>query len=104
MTLDMTRATLKMKSVRAACRNAPDGPSKDAALKHYRTAENEHLAQREAATNRELDAATRALALGTSSQTNLVAALLDQLGLRPWACNANAVADLRRTSLEIGGS
>ena len=75
MELDMSRHTLKMKSVKAACHNAPGGPWKDAALEHYQTAEIEHSSGSEAATNLKLDAATHALELGRSSGKRLAAAL-----------------------------
>ena len=51
-----------MKSVKANWDKAPDGPKKDAALKHYQAAEKAHTAKNEAETNKELDAATHALA------------------------------------------
>lgn len=62
MTCFVPSATLKMKSVRAACYTAPDGPAKQTALKHYQVAETAHLAGHEADCNSALDAATRALA------------------------------------------
>ena len=51
-----------MKSVKAAWDKAPSGPKKDAALKHYQAAEKAHTAKNDAETNKELDAATHALA------------------------------------------
>jgi hypothetical protein len=52
----------KMKSVKAAWDKAPAGPKKDAALKHYRAAEQAQTAKNDTEANRELDAATHALA------------------------------------------
>ena len=51
----------KMQSVKSACINAPNGPEKDAALKHYRAAEQAHSAMNEAETLKALDAARQAL-------------------------------------------
>ncbi len=51
-----------MKSVKATWDKAPAGPKKDAALKHYRAAEKANTAKNDADTNKELDAATHALA------------------------------------------
>ena len=62
MTAAEIRTADKMKSVKAAWDKAPSGPKKDAALKHYRAAETAHAAYNEAETNKELDAATHALA------------------------------------------
>lgn len=61
MTLDMSRPSLKMQSVEAACKDAPKGPKKDAALKHLLAARNARKARSEAETNVELDAARSAL-------------------------------------------
>ena len=52
----------KMKSVKAAWDKALAGPKKDAALKHYQAAEKANTARNDAETNKELDAATHALA------------------------------------------
>ena len=62
MTPEQPKTADKMKSVKAAWDKAPAGPKKDAALKHYRAAEKAHMAKNEAETNKELDAATHALA------------------------------------------
>jgi len=52
----------KMKSVKACCDKADAGPKKDAAMKHCHAAEKAHAAKNDAETNKELDAATHALA------------------------------------------
>jgi len=52
----------KMKSVKAAWDKAPAGPKKDAALKHYQAAEKAQTAKNDSECNRELEAATHALA------------------------------------------
>jgi hypothetical protein len=52
----------KMKSVKAAWDKAPAGPKKDAALKHYQSAEKAMAAKHDGECRRELDAATSALA------------------------------------------
>lgn len=52
----------KMKTVKTAWDAAPAGPKKDAALKHYEAAEKAQTAKNDADCNRELDAATHALA------------------------------------------
>jgi hypothetical protein len=52
----------KMKSVKAAWDKAPDGPKKEAALKHYQAAEKAQTSKNESECNRELDAAQHALA------------------------------------------
>ncbi|MFW2544958.1 hypothetical protein ACN2XU_20180 [Primorskyibacter sp. 2E107] len=62
MTPDQTKTAEKMTSVKAAWDKAPSGPKKDAALKHYRAAETAHKAKNDAETNKELDAASHALA------------------------------------------
>ncbi|MGB3315291.1 MAG: hypothetical protein WBB85_12830 [Albidovulum sp.] len=62
MTPEINKTVDKMKSVKANWDKAPDGPKKDAALKHYQAAEKAHTAKNEAETNKELDAATHALA------------------------------------------
>ena len=62
MTPKQIKTAEKMTSVKAAWNKAPSGPKKDAALKHYQAAEKAHAAKNEADTNKELDAAPRALA------------------------------------------
>lgn len=62
MTPEQTQTADKMKSVKAAWDKAPAGPKKDAALKHYKAAEKAHAVRNDADTNKELDAATHALA------------------------------------------
>ena len=62
MTPEQNKIADKMKSVKAAWDKAPSGPKKDAALKHYQAAEQAHTAKNDADTNKELDAATHALA------------------------------------------
>jgi hypothetical protein len=62
MTPEQTKTAEKMKSVKAACVNAPAGMKKDAAMKHYHAAEKAHTAKNDAETNKELDAAKHALA------------------------------------------
>ena len=62
MSPEQTKTVEKMRSVRAAWDKAPSGPKKDAALKHYQAAEKAHKAKNDVETNRELDAATHALA------------------------------------------
>ena len=52
----------KMKSVKATWDKAPAGPKKDSALKHNQAAEKANTAKNDAETNKELDAATHALA------------------------------------------
>jgi alpha-D-ribose 1-methylphosphonate 5-triphosphate diphosphatase PhnM len=59
--LDMTRPSIKLISVRNACMNAPPSPRKYEALEHYVAALKARRAMREADSNCELDAATRAL-------------------------------------------
>lgn len=51
-----------MKSVKAACEKATAGPKKDSAMKHFHAAENARKAKNDSDCNRELDAATHALA------------------------------------------
>ncbi len=58
----MTTTADKMKSVEAVWDKAPAGAKKDAALKHYQAAEKAQTAKNDAEANRELDAATHALA------------------------------------------
>ncbi|MEX0583208.1 MAG: hypothetical protein WD185_06020 [Sneathiella sp.] len=60
-TNESTNTGDKMKSVKAACDNAPAGPKKDASLKHYQAAEKAHTAKNDAETNKELDAASQSL-------------------------------------------
>ncbi|MBS0126259.1 hypothetical protein [Thetidibacter halocola] len=62
MTPEQNKIADKMKIVKAAWDKAPSGPKKDAALKHYQAAEKAHTAKNDADTNKELDAATHALA------------------------------------------
>ena len=62
MTPEQTKTADKMKSVKASWDKEPAGPKKDAALKHYQAAEKAHTAKNDAETNKELDAATHALA------------------------------------------
>ncbi|MCR9151219.1 MAG: hypothetical protein NXH83_13675 [Rhodobacteraceae bacterium] len=62
MTPEQNKTAEKMISVKAAWDKAPAGPKKDAALKHYQAAEKAHTAKNDAETNKELDAATHALA------------------------------------------
>lgn len=52
----------KMKAVKAAWDKAPDGPKKDAALKHYQAAEEAMSARHDTDTVTALDAAALALA------------------------------------------
>ncbi len=59
MTPEQIKTTEKMK---AAWDKAPAGPKKDAALKHYQAAEKVNTAKNDTKTNKELDAATHALA------------------------------------------
>ena len=62
MTPETNKTAEKMTSVKAAWDKAPAGPKKDAALKHYQAAEKANVAKNYAETNKELDAATHALA------------------------------------------
>ncbi|TMV09145.1 hypothetical protein FGK63_08545 [Ruegeria sediminis] len=61
MTPEQTKTVDKMKSVKAAFDKAPAGPRKDRAQKHYQAAEKAHEANNFAETNKELDAATKAI-------------------------------------------
>ncbi|WP_264210706.1 hypothetical protein [Leisingera thetidis] len=61
MTPEQTNAAEKMTSVKAACDKAIAGPKKDRAVKHYQAAEKAHAAKNHAETNKELDAAEKAL-------------------------------------------
>ncbi len=58
---NMTAASEKMKTVKAAWDKAPSGPKKDASLKHYQAAEKAHTANNNSDCIKELDAATSAL-------------------------------------------
>lgn len=51
-----------MASVKAAWDKAPEGPKKDAALKHYQAAEKAHEAENDEEAHKELKEAGRALA------------------------------------------
>ncbi|WP_299603514.1 hypothetical protein [uncultured Tateyamaria sp.] len=62
MTPEQNKTAEKMTSVKVAWDKAPAGPKKDAALKHYQAAEKANTAKNDAETNKELDAATHALA------------------------------------------
>ncbi|MXQ08982.1 hypothetical protein GQ651_14130 [Alphaproteobacteria bacterium GH1-50] len=62
MTPEQNKTAEKMTSVKAAWDKAPSGPKKDAALKHYQAAEKAHEAHDDALTNKELNAASNALA------------------------------------------
>ena len=61
MPLVKSKTTEKMISVKAALDKALEGPEKDAALKHYRAAEEARVAQDDTEANEKLDAATHAL-------------------------------------------
>ena len=61
-TNNFTSTQDQMKSVKAVWDKAPDGPKKDAALKHYQAAEKAHTANNEADCVKSLDAAKAALA------------------------------------------
>ncbi|MGY6411741.1 MAG: hypothetical protein ACXIUV_12065 [Alkalilacustris sp.] len=52
----------RMRTVKAACDNAPAGPGKDAAMRHYLSAEKAEAAKHDGECSRQLDAAARALA------------------------------------------
>lgn len=67
--LDMTKPPLKMIAVGNAIEDASPSPQKSEALKHYAAAVEARAAMREAASNRELDAAVQALASLSSSQS-----------------------------------
>jgi hypothetical protein len=62
MTPEQIRTADKLEFVKAAWDKAPAGPKKDRALKHDLAAEKAHTAKNDADTNKERDAATRALA------------------------------------------
>lgn len=51
----------KMKFVKAACDEAPSGPTKDSALEYYQAAEKWQKAWIDSECNRELDTARHAL-------------------------------------------
>lgn len=51
-----------MRTVKAACDGATAGPKKNLAMKHLRAVEKAHTVKNDSDCNRELDAATRALA------------------------------------------
>lgn len=55
-------ASEKMKSVKASCDNAPFGEKRASAMKHYYSAETAQKAKDDVRMNKELDAATHALA------------------------------------------
>ena len=59
--IDMTNASEKMKTVKAAWYKAPAGPKKDASLKHYQAAEKAIAAKNNSDCIKELSAATHAL-------------------------------------------
>jgi len=61
MTPETNNTAARMSSVKATWDKAPAGPKKDSALKHYQAAEKAHTAKNDAETNKELDAATKAL-------------------------------------------
>lgn len=62
MTPETKKTGERMTSVKATWDKAPAGPKKDIALKHYQAAEKALMAKNEAQANKELDAATKALA------------------------------------------
>lgn len=62
MTPEQNKTAEKMTSVKAALDKAPAGAKKDTALKHYQAADKVNTARNDAETNKELDAATHALA------------------------------------------
>ncbi|MCZ0810825.1 MAG: hypothetical protein ACQEVT_06390 [Pseudomonadota bacterium] len=62
MTIDMTKPSLKMISVMNACNRAAAGPQKTMALKHCQAAAKARAANKEAESNRHLDAAAHAIA------------------------------------------
>lgn len=61
MQLDMSKPSLKMRAVKATLDNAPAGPKRDEAAKHFLAAERAHKEMAEAKTNSELDATIQAL-------------------------------------------
>jgi len=62
MVPEISMTSQKMTYIKTALDKAPVGPKKDAALRHYKAAEKAHTAKNDAETNRELDAAYKALA------------------------------------------
>lgn len=62
MVPEISMTSQKMTYIKTAWDKAPVGPKKDAALRHYKAAEKAHTAKNDAETNRELDAAYKALA------------------------------------------
>lgn len=62
MTPEQSKTEKKMTEVKAAWDKAPSGPKKDAALKHYKAAQQAQTAKNDAEANKELDAAKHALA------------------------------------------
>jgi hypothetical protein len=62
MTPEQNKTAEKMASVKAAWDKAPADPKKDAAFKLYQAAEKANTARNHAESNKELDAATHALA------------------------------------------
>jgi hypothetical protein len=56
-----TTSADKMKTVKTAWDAAPAGPKKDAALKHYQTAQKAQTAKNDAECDRALEAAKHAL-------------------------------------------
>lgn len=62
MTPEQTKTAEKMTSFKAEWDKAPSGPKKDAALNHFRAAEKANEAHDDALTNKELNAASSALA------------------------------------------
>jgi len=56
-----TKASDKLKSVKADWDKAAAGPKKDASLKHYQAAEKAHTAKNDQECMKELDAAAKAL-------------------------------------------
>ena len=51
----------RMRTVKAACDQAPAGPARDRALSHYLAAEKAESAKHDGECNRQLDSAVRAL-------------------------------------------
>ena len=62
MKLDTNKTSEKMKSVKATCIKAPFGEKRAKAMKHYYAAETAHTAKNAAETDKQLTAATNALA------------------------------------------
>lgn len=61
MTLDAHKTAEQLTTVKMAWDNAPAGPKKDAALRHYQAAKKAHMAKNDAEASKELDAAKHAL-------------------------------------------